>query len=84
MSSTEVATNACNAFFDDKGKPWGWEVRLALPVGDDAVSITIPLPEAIDTQEAAEGLARAVNVEVFGGGAEFLQAVIDDKVIVVE
>lgn len=84
MIDTEVVTNVCNAFIDDEGKPWGWEVRLAFPVGDDAVSIIIPLPEAIDTREAADALAGAIGVEVFGGGAEFIQAVIDDKVIVVQ
>lgn len=83
MIDTEVVTNVCNAFVDDEGKPWGWEVRLTFPVGDDAVSIIIPLPAAIDTKEAADDLARALNVEVFGGGAEFLQAIIHDKVIVV-
>lgn len=84
MTDTEIVTNITNAFFDDEGKPWGWEVRLAFPVGDDAVSIIVPLPAILDTREAAEGLASALKVEVFGGGAEFIQAVIDDKVIVVE
>lgn len=84
MTDTEITTNICNAFVDDEGKPWGWEVRLAFPVGDDAVSIIVPLPAELDTREAAEGLAHAINVEVFDGGAEFLQAIANDKVIVVQ